>query len=140
MSEEKISRELLLIIAKELQTIDTKETNFKTAFWLSKNMRKLTPIAKEFEALRTEITSTDIFKAYLAEVEAIKNNKEDGFDSKAALTVINEKYKDVMNDADAEIAAWVKVEVDMPDWYKIAAGDVVGIPGEKAPLVYDMIE
>ena len=140
MSDEKVTREVLLILARELGGIDANECNFKTAFWLSKNMRKLAPVAKAFEDLRTEITSTDIFKAYKAEIEAVQVTKESDFDTDSALAEINEKYKVAIADADAELAAWIKEEVDTPEWYKIAAGDVVGIPGEKAPLVYDMIE
>ena len=124
----------LLTLAYTLGNINIKEAgaDVKTMYWLSKNSRLLAPIIKEFEALRNEVTTTVAFKAFQAEMQEAGED----MDKQAE---IQDKYKDVIADADKELHEHASKEVDVPEYYKLSIDKIVGIPAELVPQLFDLI-
>ena len=112
----------LINLLQAISQIKLDNASVKTVFWISKNIRLLSPIVEDFEKLRKEVTETVSFKAYQREFEAALDE-----DSKK---LVSEKYKEVIEDADSELKIYVDAEVDIPDWYKIKIEDIEGIEGK----------
>lgn len=54
----------LINLLQAISQIKLDNASVKTAFWISKNIRLLSPIVEDFEKLRKEVTETVSFKAY----------------------------------------------------------------------------
>ena len=126
-----ITKHLALNILNYLSSIDLSTANVKTAYWISKNLRKLAPIGEEFEKLKQEITSTEVFKKYLQELEAAPEELK---------AQIQEKYKEVISEGDAELKALLDTEIEVPTWHLIPIDSIDGIDGKHIPVLFDMID
>ena len=115
-----------------INQIDLSDANVKTALWIAKIVRVCKPVQDAFEALRTQLTSTDIFRKYQSEYQAA--------DSDDAKAEINAKYKEVLEDADNELKVFAEKEIEEIIWPKIKDADIEGITGKWIPALLDMID
>lgn len=115
-----------------INQIDLSDANVKTALWIAKIVRVCKPVQDAFETLRTQLTSTDIFKKYLSEYQAAEGE--------GAKAEINAKYKEVLEDADNELRDFAEKEISEVVWPKIKDTDIEGIAGKWIPALLDMID
>lgn len=115
-----------------INQIDLSDANIKTALWIAKIVRVCKPVQDAFEALRTQLTSTDIFRKYQSEYQAA-----DSDDAKAEITA---KYKEVLEDADNELREFAEKDIADIVWPKITDADIEGIAGKWIPALLDMID
>jgi hypothetical protein len=128
---DKVTNDYILGLSQAIGKISLEDADVKTAYWLSRNMRLLSPTVKAFEALRTELTSTAVFKQFQAELEAAAE------DAKAA---VQEKYKQVIADADKELQDFARAEGDAPAFVKLAVDEIAGLKGKDIVSLFDLIE
>ena len=112
--------------------IDLSDANVKTALWMAKIVRVCKPVQDAFENLRTQLTSTEVFKKYQSEYQAAE-----GDDAKAEISA---KYKEVLDDADNELKEFAEKEIAEVIWPKIKDADIEGIAGKWIPALLDMID
>jgi hypothetical protein len=129
---EQIERKYLVNLYSMLSSFDIKAANIKTAYWLSKNIRILASTVKEFEALRTELTTTPVFKQFQNEISEATTDE--------LKAVVNEKYKDVISEADKELSDFLDVKIDLPSFYKIKIDNLEGIESAYIPTLFDLID
>lgn len=128
---DKVAINYLLGLTQKIDQINLDDADVKTAYWISRNLRLLSPFIKEFEALRNELTNTAVFKAYQKELaEAEEADK----------AAVQEKYKEVIADADKELADYLQKEVDLPAFVKLSVDEIVGLKGKDVLPLFDLID
>lgn len=115
----------ILGILNILQNIDIKTVNIRTSYWISRNVRNLSPIAVKFEELRTNIQKDSWFSDFQ---EAVQK------DEKTA----KEQFKEQLTAADDEIKDYLETENTDITLFKISI-DHLDIPSEHIPALLDFI-
>lgn len=130
--KEQIERKYLINLSQLLNQFDIRKMNIKTAYWAGKNVRILSRVVKDLDELRTELTSTSVFKQFQTEISEASTDelKEE----------VKEKYKEVISEADKELTDFLEVKIDLPDFYKIKIDNIEGIDPEFIPTLFDLID
>lgn len=161
-----IEKKHLINLYYLLSSFNLKDTNIKTAYWISKNIRILIGFVRDYENLRKELTETPVFLQYKEEISTTMKDPEyveymrglefsttDQAKSKllekyseviekveAEKIKINEKYNDVIVEADKELNDFLEVKANIPEFYKISINDLDGIDSTYVHVLYDLIE
>ena len=115
----------ILGVLNILQNIDIKTVNIRTSYWISRNVRNLSPVAVKFEELRTNIQKDSWFSDFQ---EAVQK------DEKTA----KEQFKEQLTAADDEIKDYLETENTDITLFKISI-DHLDIPSEHIPALLDFI-
>lgn len=100
----------ILSISQALNQIKPDETNIRTSYWLSRNLRNLKPVVESFESWRKEATSDAWFQKFQEQ----SNNDE---------VKAREEYKEQLDLLDSEFNTKLNEEVDV-ELFKISINDL----------------
>lgn len=142
--KEQIERKHIVNLFTLLSGIDVNTLNIKTAYWISKNIRIISKIVTEYENLRKELVESPLFKKYVEEFNRRSIDENTSEELKAEIIAeraeIELKYKDVIKDADNELAEHLDSKVDVPKFYLIKLSDISGLESKYIPALYDLID
>lgn len=123
MSVKKTKNEILGI-TQVLASIDPKDVNQKTAYWIGRNLRKIDYIGQGLEELKEKIRKDSWFEEYNTLSETDKDTAA-------------EKFKDELAEADKEVKEYLDEEVEL-SFYTIKI-DNVDVKSELIPYLLDLI-
>lgn len=115
----------ILSISQALNQIKPDETNIRTSYWLSRNLRNLKSVVESFETWRTAATSDSWFKDF--------QTKANDDEVKA-----REEYKEQLDLLDSEFNTKLNEEVEVV-LFKISINDLE-IKPNLVPYLLDLIE
>jgi len=130
--EQKTDNGKIFAIFQLLNKIEISKVNISTAYWVTRNIRLALPIVKEFEKLRSDVTSDPLFKKYKEECDEATTDE--------SKLLIKEKYKEMTDEANKELQEFMFKEVPLIKWYKITIDKIDGFDSKLIPELFDLIE
>lgn len=130
--EQKTDNGKIFAIFQLLNKIEISKVNISTAYWVTRNIRLALPTVKEFEKLRSDVTSDPLFKKYKEECDEATTDE--------SKLLIKEKYKEMTDEANKELQEFMFKEVPLIKWYKITIDKIDGFDSKLIPELFDLIE
>ncbi|MCK9428377.1 MAG: hypothetical protein M0R17_00020 [Candidatus Omnitrophica bacterium] len=121
----------IITIFDVLNNSEPELVNIKSAYWISMNIKLITPYILAFNKLRDSLLSTLEYKEYENEIKSSVDE--------CSKKEINEKYSNMLNNHDTIMNKYLSKKVNPPAWYKISINDIAGIKPGDIPKLLELI-